>query len=299
MKKVLFIFNPFSGRRKVQENLPELLRVFSEAAWDVRVYPTKAPLDGRDFVLRCGGEYECIVCAGGDGTLNEISGAMVEANLPLPLGYIPAGSTNDFGRSVDLPADMPACARIITSGRERRVDTGTINGRHFIYVAAFGPFTGVTYTTPQKLKNLLGHGAYVLWGVRDILSLRSVPLRAAWAEDGGEKSASGEFLFGMVSNSLSVGGFRGITGKDVDLGDGRFEATLIRKPRGFGDWKDILSFAFGREVASPQLLRFKTDRISLRFESPVSFTIDGERGGNFESADIRNKAGTLRLLARP
>ena len=296
MKRMLFIFNPFAGRRRVQEKLPELLDIFSGAGWDTQVYPTKAPLDGRDYVLRRGKEYDLIVCSGGDGTMNEISGAVEDARLSVPMGYLPAGSTNDFGRGVGLGVNLVECAKQVIKGRERALDTGEINGKHFIYVVAFGPLTRIAYTTPQKLKNLLGRGAYVLWGIREIFSLRSTGLRASWRENGKALSITGKFLFGMVSNALSIGGFQGITGNDVKLDDGLFEVTLIRTPRGFGDWKDIVSFARGEEIRSEQILRFKSGEIHFKFETPVSFTLDGERGGNFKEVHIRNKARALRLL---
>ena len=296
MKRMLFIFNPFAGRRKVRGKLPELLDIFSGAGWDTQAYPTKAPLDGRNHVLRYGKEYDLIVCAGGDGTMNEISGAVSHAGLDIPMGYLPAGSTNDFGRSVGLPVNLVECAKRVTKGCKRHLDTGEINGKHFIYVVAFGPLTAISYATPQKLKNLLGRGAYVLWGIREIFSLRSTGLRASWRENGKELSITGEFLFGMVSNSLSVGGFYGITGKDVKLDDGLFEVTLIRKPRGLGDFKDIVSFVRGKKIQSGQILTFKSGEIRFQFETPVSFTVDGERGGNFKEAHIRNKTRALRFL---
>jgi YegS/Rv2252/BmrU family lipid kinase len=294
--KTLFIYNPCAGKRKTLKNLDELLDIFHEASWDVLAHPTTGPGDGADFLLRSAKDCERVICAGGDGTLREISGALAEAGLLLPLGYIPAGSTNDFGRSLGLPGDLPACARRITKGSAIPVDSGTACGKHFIYIMAFGIFTGITYQTPQKLKNFLGHGAYVLWALRELFSLRSERLTARWTEGDEERSVAGEFLLGMVSNSRSAGGFWGITGKDVDLGDGLLELTLVRRPKGIRDWWNLISFARDKEIPDERILRRKSARIRLDFERPVPVSLDGEEGGAFQSLEIQCKKHSLSFL---
>ena len=225
--KMLFVFNPNSGKAQIKNQLMKIIQVFSKAGYEITVYPTKAPLDGYQHILDNEGRYDVITCSGGDGTLNETVAAVLKykGEKP-PIGYIPSGTTNDFAASLGIPRNMVKAAVNIAKGKHFPCDVGIVNGeRSFNYVAAFGAFTRVSYGTPQNLKNILGHQAYVIEAVRSLSTIKPQYMRV-YSE---EMNVEGNFVYGMISNTDSVGGIKNLTGNDVNLQDGLFEVTLIRE----------------------------------------------------------------------
>ena len=226
-KKILFIYNPKAGKAKIKSNLLDIIDIFTKAGYEVTAYPTQAKGDGMQAVKeRRLGYYDMIACSGGDGTLDEVVTGMMQCDRRLPIGYVPAGSTNDFARSLQIPRNMIDAARNIVEGKNYGCDIGTFNDDIFVYIAAFGVFTEVSYETRQDMKNVLGHMAYLLEGMRSLSSVKAYKMKVECEE----LQTEGEFLYGMITNSLSVGGFKNITGKYVQLDDGEFEVTLIKKP---------------------------------------------------------------------
>ena len=208
MKKMLFIFNPRSGRERLRTKLLDILDLFVKAGYEVTVHVTQSAGDAQKQVEKKGGGVELLVCSGGDGTLNEVvSGMMAWSREKRPqLGYIPAGSTNDFAASLDLPKNMLRAAAIAVAGRPFAIDVGKFgDGRYFVYVAAFGAFTEVSYKTPQETKNVLGHQAYMLEAVKRIAGLKSYRMKFFWDDQELEE----DFILGMVTNTISIGGFKG------------------------------------------------------------------------------------------
>ena len=235
-KQMLFVYNPKAGKAQIRSNLLDIIDTFVKAGYEVTAYPTQAPGDAVKAVQERRAGYDMVVCSGGDGTLDEVVTGMMKSEERLPIGYVPAGSTNDFANSLKIPKSMLQAADVVVNGRTFACDVGKFNYNIFIYVAAFGIFTDVSYGTPQDTKNVLGHAAYLIEGVRRLPSVRSYPLKITC---NGEV-IEGEFLYGMVTNSHSVGGFRGITGQNVALDDGLFEVTLIRKPTNPLDINNII-----------------------------------------------------------
>ena len=203
----------------LKNQLAAVLDAFVKAGWDVTVHPTQGSGDATGVTLRRAGEFDRIVCSGGDGTLHEVVAGLMKRDSRPAVGYIPAGTTNDFAKNLDLPRGMEAMAATAAAGVPRPVDIGRFNDRFFLYVAAFGAFTDVSYNTPQQFKNVFGHLAYVLEGATRLGSIQAYPLRVE--HDGGVEE--GEFCYGMVSNTVSVGGFRGAPAETVKLDDGLFE----------------------------------------------------------------------------
>ena len=228
MRKMLFIFNPRSGKAQIRNRLMDILDIFTKAGYEVSVHVTQRPKDAMEVAAARGNDADLIVCSGGDGTLNEtISGMMLLDRIP-DLGYIPAGSTNDFASSLKIPKNMIAAAHLAVEGEAYPVDIGSFCGdRNFVYIAAFGAFTEVSYLTPQDKKNMLGHQAYMLESVKSLTSIKSYRMRV----ESEEITLEGEFIFGMVTNTISVGGFKGLVTQNVALNDGEFEVLLIRTPR--------------------------------------------------------------------
>lgn len=293
-KKLLFVFNPRSGMGLIKNHLLEIVDVMVKAGYDPTVYPTQARGDAIRKVKADGAKYDRIVCSGGDGTLDEVVTGVREAGLSTPLGYIPAGSTNDFARTLGIPSDMVKAAEIAVGEHIFPCDVGQFIDDTFIYIVGFGIFTEISYDTPQELKNILGHAAYILSAAK---SLTSIPNYLMQIEANGEVIQD-RFIYGMVTNSLSVGGFKGITGKDVELDDGEFEVTLIKSPTNPIELNEIIGYLTGIIHETKMVYAFKTSHIQIRSRSSVAWTVDGENGGEHWSVDIRNHHRCLNILTK-
>lgn len=283
-QKLLFIFNPHSGKGLIKNELAEIVDIMVKADFEVTIYPTQAQGDATRKVAEEAAGYDRVVCSGGDGTLDEVVTGMIRSDLHIPIGYIPAGSTNDYANSLGIPKGMVPAARTAVQGVPFSCDTGYFNGDTFVYVAAFGIFTEVSYKTSQQLKNIFGHMAYIMEGARHLMDIPSVQMRV---EANGEVFED-KFIYGMVTNSISVGGFKGMTGPDVKLDDGVFEATFIKSPRNPIELNEILA-CLGKLIDDSDLIySFKTDELHVSSADEVSWTLDGEFGGAHKEVVIRN-----------
>ena len=291
MRKMLFIYNPRAGKGTIRNLLSYILEEFSRHDIVVTIHPTTKSRDALKVMKKHGSEYDLVVCSGGDGTLDEVVTGMMQAGFSVPVGYIPAGSTNDFASSLGIPRQMRDAAAAIAEGQIFPCDVGKINASYFIYVAAFGAFTDVSYKTSQDMKNMLGHAAYLLEGVKSFSALKSWKLRF----ESDELSGEGDFLYGMITNSNSVGGFKGITGNDVTLNDGKFEVTLIRMPETVIEWPTIIS-ALLTGTAHEKVITFKTSHLKISGEEEIPWTTDGEYGGTWKTSEITNISRALPII---
>lgn len=292
MKKMLFIFNPRSGKEQIKNRLPDILDIFCKAGYLPEVYVTQGPGDGAGIVEKYGGDADLLVCSGGDGTLNSVISGMMGLEKPPLLGYIPSGSTNDFARSLGIPSDLKKAACLAVGGEPYPLDIGKFgDGRYFAYIAAFGAFTEVSYRTPQESKNLLGHQAYMLECVKYLTSFKSQRMRVEW-EEGVIES---DFIFGMVTNTISVGGFKGLVNQNVALNDGLFEVLLIRSPRAPSDLANIVSYMFLKEEENEYVFKFKSRKLTVISEQEVSWVLDGEYGGSPKEIVIENLSRAIQI----
>jgi len=281
-KKLWFLFNPASGRGQIRIHLVEIIDTFVKAGYDVTVYPTQEKEDAVRLIPQQADKYDLIVCSGGDGTLNETVSGMMQCDARVPVGYIPTGTTNDFAQSLKIPTNMVEAADIAVNGTPFACDVGEFNGNAFIYIAAFGMFTDVSYMTNQKLKRVLGHAAYVIEGAKQIVDIPSYVMEI---HVNGEIIRD-EFVYGMIANSISVGGMKNLTGKQVELDDGLFEVTLVRRPKNPIQTSEIMAnLLMPREFYTPYIYSCKTDHIEIHCEDAVPWTLDGEFGG--EQKDVR------------
>ena len=292
--KLLFVFNPKSGMGLIKNNLLDIVDVMVKAGYDPTVYPTQARGDATRKIKESGADYNRIVCSGGDGTLDEVVTGMREANLEIPLGYIPAGSTNDFARTLRIPSDMVKAAEIAVGEHVFSCDVGQFNDDTFIYIAGFGLFTEISYDTPQGLKNMLGHAAYILSAAK---SLAAIPNYLMQIEANGE-IIQDKFIYGMITNSISVGGIKGLTGKDIQLDDGEFEVTLIKCPNNPIELTEIIEYLTGIISKTKMVYTFKASYIQIRSRSSVCWTIDGENGGEHWGVEIKNHHKKLNILTK-
>ncbi len=292
--KLLFIFNPRAGKGTVKNRLGDIIELFSSLGHVTTVMATGGPGDATGFVKEMSGDYDRVICAGGDGTLDEVVKGMYERNDKRPIGYIPAGSTNDFAVSLGIPVRVMDAARTAVSKTLFDCDLGLFNGRPFVYVAAFGAFTQVSYETPQEIKNVLGHAAYVMEAIRRLGDIRSTRVRVI--ADG--NTVEGDFIYGMITNSSSVGGIKNITGSEVDMGDGLFEVTLVRNPRNPADVNAMLTGLMNRGYETDMLYSLKADRIEFDLDEPTPWTLDGEYGGEESSVLIENLRGEFKIAVK-
>lgn len=293
MKKMLFIFNPRSGKGQIRNRLMDILDIFIKAGYEVSVHMTQGTRDAMEIAALRGAGADLVVCSGGDGTLNEtISGLMRLDTLP-DLGYIPAGSTNDFASSLKISKNMLNAARHAVEGEPYPIDIGCFCGdRYFVYIAAFGAFTEVSYLTPQDKKNVLGHQAYMLEGVKSLTSIKSYAMRVL----SDDLVLEGEFIFGMVTNTISVGGFKGLVTQDVALDDGEFEVLLIRTPRTPLDLSNIINYMFLKEEPNEYVHKFRTRSLKIIPQEPVDWVLDGEFGGTRTETSIINLKKQIRIM---
>lgn len=289
MNKLLFIYNGSAGRQKARNSLADMIDVFAKAGYEVTAHPTQSRGDATETAAASRG-YDRVVCCGGDGTLNEtVTGLMRIPGEERPvLGYIPTGSANDFARNMDLPKGMASMAGVACCGVPRVCDLGLAAGKYFTYVAAFGLFTDVSYSTPQTSKNLLGHFAYVLEGAG---KLTNVPSYHVTVETSDGVKVEDDFIYGMVGNTVSVGGLVKLPRDKVLLDDGVFEVLLIRQPRSAKDFQDILTALTVQKIpegASGCVVGFPARQVTFISKKPLAWTLDGEFGGERSVTEIEN-----------
>ena len=291
---MLFVFNPKAGKGKIKTHLLDIVDIFSSHDYEIIIRSTQAPRDAYEKAKEYANSVDMIVCSGGDGTLDEVVTGIMEAESSVPIGYIPAGSTNDFANSLFMPKNMTKVAEMIMEEELYHCDIGRFNQKTFAYVAAFGLFTDVSYETDQDLKNVLGHVAYVLEGVKRLFDIKSYHMKVT----SDEVQAEDDFIVGMITNSRSVGGFKNLTGKNVDMNDGLFEVTLIAHPKNPLQLQEIITALVVAEDNTDLIYSFKTKKLTIESDEEVPWTLDGEFGGDHSYVDIENRHKALNLYLK-
>ena len=292
MKKLLFIINPQAGQRKVNRFVPDIIRLFIEAGYMCEPYVTGAAGEAAQVIARCPRKYDLVVCAGGDGTLHETISGMLAAGMDCPVGYIPCGTTNDYAASIGLSPDVMQATRDLLGGRAQTVDVGRFNGRCFIYTATCGAFAKVSYTTSQAAKNVLGHAAYVLEGMRDLTAIKPFHMKVR----ADELVLEDDFVFCSVTNSTSVGGIIQLDSQLVALNDGRFEVTMVRNPVNPAQLSSILVGVTTQSVPNDMIHFFSARKISIECDEAVEWTLDGEREPATDSIAMENLHSAVRIM---
>lgn len=293
MKKLFFLLNPRAGMRRANRALPEIIRLFIDHGYRCETYVTGKGGEATEVLSqKKPGSYQMVVCAGGDGTLNETIAGMLAAGMRCPLGYIPCGTTNDYASSIGLSGDVLQAARDIMEGRAQSIDIGSFNGRNFVYTATCGAFAKASYSTPQAAKNLLGHVAYILEGVKDLSSIRPIRMRVT----AGDLVLEDDFLFCSITNSTSVGGILKLDSQMVALNDGKFEVTLVRNPTTPAQLSSILVGLTTQSVPNDMIHFFSAASIHVECDTPVEWTLDGEREPETDSVLLRNLHSAVRIV---
>lgn len=302
MKKLLFIFNPRSGKEQIKNKLMEILDVFAAADYELTVRPTQCAKDAYVTIANKGQDYDLIVAAGGDGTLNEsFNGLMKIDREQRPyFGYIPAGTVNDFATTLRISKNPLTAAKGIVNGNKFWCDVGKADTGYFSYIAAFGAFTSVSYETSQESKNALGNIAYVLEGIKNLTNFEDYPMRVEYKKkDGSVVTISDSFIVGMVCNTRSVGGMPLGNDTAIDLQDGLFETILVRMPKNPLEFQQTMNALLMRDLTSERLYFFHSNDVKFYGEKEVSWTLDGEYGGTCKDMSVVNIAKAIKLKYKP
>ena len=292
MKKLLLILNPYAGMRKAYKQLADIVAVLNRGGFDVSVYVTEGRGDAARVAKARAADVDVLVCCGGDGTFNETVSGLLESGAETPLGYIPAGSTNDFASSLQLPANCVEAAQRIVEGTPQVFDIGRFGSRYFSYVASFGAFTKASYATPQNIKNTLGHTAYLLEGIQELSQIKNVHVMM----EVDDEVIEDDFLFGAICNSTSLGGILSLDPRQVDMADGRFEVLLVRAPREVSEIATCLQ-ALRKQQYDCGMITFRSASHIRVWASPVMpWTLDGEAADGQAVVEIRNLHKAIRLV---
>ena len=294
MQSTLLIVNPVSGRRKIKPLLYKVVDLLCKHGCKTTIFITTGPFEATRIVKDYSHDFERIICCGGDGTLNEIFTGLMEAKARLPVGYIPSGTTNDFANTLGLPKSIAKATVAALEGQKGSIDLGCFNeSKYFSYVASFGAFTNASYKTPQWLKNFLGRPSYFLYGVSSIMDIR--PYGAKIIADG--DLIEGEFIFGSVSNSAFIGGFKPFPQEFVCLNDGLFELLLVRAPKFPKDVQAMIDNMLKRSYNNKQVVLIKAKKLSFTFTETVPWTVDGEFAGDVAEVVIENLNNAIEIIS--
>ena len=292
MKKALFVYNPNAGKELLKPKLSDVIDTMVKGGYEVVVYPTQMYKDAYRKILNYTDTYDRIFCSGGDGTLDEVVTGMVERKADIPIGYIPAGTTNDFASSLHIPKNVLEAAHSAVYGAEFPCDVGIFNDDVFVYIAAFGIFTDVSYGTKQEMKNVLGHLAYILEGMTKLLDVPAYQMKVSYDEG----IIEDEFIFGMVTNSRSIGGFPNMATDEVAFDDGVFEVVLIKKPKNPLALQEIITALLVNKFESQYMYSFKTRKITFECEREIPWTLDGEFGGEHKEVEVENLQKAIKII---
>lgn len=291
--KVLFVVNPCSGRGKIKSEILEILKTFCSAGYEVTTYITSCQGDATKVAEKAKENgYELIICCGGDGTLNEVITGIMNSKSDVPISYIPAGTTNDFARTHKLQLNMKKAAVAITESKETvDIDVGKfMSDRYFSYIASFGLFTSASYKTNQSVKNALGHMAYVFEGISNLTNIEDYAI----SYNADDKKFSGDYIYGGITNSTSVGGVFKYDPELVDISDGLFEVLMIKKPKNPNDIMKIISGVTSGNFSDESIFDFcKASKITLNMPPEVVWTLDGEAAKCEDVTVIENIPGAI------
>lgn len=292
MKKMLFILNPCAGTRKANRYLAQIIGIFNRAGYAVEVFVTDARDAARKIACQKAGKKDLIVCCGGDGTFHETISGIMESGKQCPIGYVPAGSTNDLAASLGLPGNIIKAAQAVANGVQTPIDLGKFDEQYFAYIASFGAFTKASYATPQNVKNALGHTAYLLSGIQELSQIRKKHVRFVIDDE----IVEDDFLFGAVCNSTSVAGILTLDPKQVDMQDGKFEVMLVRAPHDFTEVSECIH-AVQNKIYNCKMITFRAARkIEVFTDKPMNWSLDGECAQGREHVVIENLQHAFNLV---
>ena len=291
--KALVIINPCAGKNRGKSLVFPITDALCKAGYTVTVHITQFSGDATRVVQEYGEEYDQVICCGGDGTFQETVTGVLTLNKRPCIGYIPCGTTNDLSKTLKIPAEAERNIENILSGQYIDLDIGTFGEKNFSYIASFGTFSSVSYETPQSAKNILGHTAYVLNGISQVFKIHPIHMR--WQCD--DCHGEGEFFFGAVSNTTSIGGIYKMPNDSVALNDGMFELILIQSGNSNFELIPKLIAKQYNEEANNRILILRGRKFVFDFDEPIPFTLDGEFGGAHSHVEINCTPAAIRFTS--
>lgn len=292
-KRLLLIMNPYAGQKNGKKHLADILELFCKEGYIPTVFMTTGAGNGYAVAKAHTAAHDLVVCIGGDGTFNEVVSGVIDSGADVPIGYIPCGSTNDFASGLGLSKTPLRAAQDILEGTPKTYDVGSFDGRFFSYVASFGAFTRASYTTPQNLKNALGHLAYILEGIKDLPNIRPMRMRFETADAVFED----DYIFGAISNSTSLGGILMLAPDTVDMNDGLFELLLVKYPKNAAELNECIRCLQEKNYHSPMLTFHSTNRLIVTTDETVDWTLDGEHEPGRTQITVENQHNAFRLIS--
>ena len=290
-KKLLFIVNPVAGRKLYKKVFPEMIQEFMEAGYLVTTYLTQSPSDAERYAALCGADYDRVVCLGGDGTFAQVVAGLKQCGKDMPVGYIPAGSSNDFGALHGLSTDLVTAAHDAVTGGVKAVDCGIFNDKLFIYVAAFGAFVATSYVTPQDLKNALGRPAYFLDVMRELPRIKAEHMKVT----ANGQTFEGNYIFGAITNNTSVSGVVSLPEGTVVTDDGEFEVVLIENLKTLPELGDTVYSVLSGDFISKNITFFHASELTIEADNPIDWTLDGEYHQGDLVVKIENHKQSLKV----
>ncbi len=290
-KRLLFIVNPVAGRKLYKKVFPEMIQEFMEAGYLVTTYLTQSPSDAERYAALCGADYDRVVCLGGDGTFAQVVAGLKQCGKDMPVGYIPAGSSNDFGALHGLSTDLVTAAHDAVTGGVKAVDCGTFNDKLFIYVAAFGAFVATSYVTPQDLKNALGRPAYFLDVMRELPRIKAEHMKVT----ANGQTFEGNYIFGAITNNTSVSGVVSLPEGTVVTDDGEFEVVLIENLKTLPELGDTVYSVLSGDFISKNITFFHASELTIEADNPIDWTLDGEYHQGDLVVKIENHKQSLKV----
>lgn len=294
-KKMLFVYNPHSGRGEMAQALSDIVARFTSAGYDVVVHPTQRRREGQNFIARWGSNYDIVVSSGGDGMLHEHFAGMMAGKVTVPCGYIPAGTVNDFASSLMISKAPIEAAEIIVNGKFKEIDIGVFNESFFSYVAAFGLFTKVSYSTDQNMKNALGFLAYFIEILKsmDMKHFNAASVHAKISIE--NRVYEDDFIFGFAGNTLSVGGLTNLIPTGAEMDDGLLDFMFIKTPKTIFELDKIRQALMTKKLDIPEIICDQACSAVVETERPIEWTLDGEYGGKCDHVKlgIKNKAVSI------
>lgn len=292
MKRMLFVYNPMAGKEQIRNKLSDIIQVFCRAGFEITIFATQGREDATRVVVEKGMDYDYVVCSGGDGTMNEVAAGLMQLEKRPVCGYIPAGTVNDFASTLKIPRIMKKAAELITQGSVFHCDMGQFNDRYFTYVSGFGAFTEVSYQTPQEMKNALGKAAYFIEALKHITEIKVHHMKVEYDD----VVVEDDFMLGLVSNSVSVAGYKAYSKMNIMMDDGLFEVLFIRSIRNPLELQAALNALITRKFDCERILQFSTNRLTITSEDDVQWTLDGEDGGVCRQVTMINHQYALPIL---
>lgn len=305
MKKLLFVYNPFSGKGAVKKYLSDILSFFTSAGYDVTVHSTAFARDGQEYIQTHAMEYDLIVCSGGDGMLHELMNGVVQSNTHTPCGYIPTGTVNDFASSMQIsmqiPKDPIEAAKMVVSENFKTIDLGKFNQEYFAYVAMFGMFSDVSYVTNQKLKNMMGTPAYLMQILKS-MDLKHFNAASRYMKiNYNDKFIEDNFIMGLIGNIHSVAGMKQLSPPKSDMQDRLLDGMFIRTPKTILELERIKLSLINQTYDCDNITCMKSAYFTITAKEDIPWTLDGEYGGSYSAASIYVKPGAVQIavLAEP